>query len=216
MFFTPAIAARGAGADRWNADPVFGIADPGTPAFKIYPHNVGGQRQRVIDRDWRLAQRAGSLDCGRADTRSTYRAGADLARLPKFGALGHETFEFITHDSARAPHRRRSLRVAYGKIVEQGPVEQVFRAEKHAYTRAIGRRGAETRTRRPTRRNAGREVADNFKRGVADKRGLLRSHVGHNKGGGGGSASRVARARTLGVVGRIRFGKTTWVLTCCA
>ena len=116
---------------------------------------------------------------------------------------------FITHDLGIV---RRIADVVCvmneGKIVEQGPVEEVFTAPKHAYTRAL--LAAEPKPDpAPPRPNAPVVMsADNLKVWFPIKRGLLRSTVGHIKAVDGVSLA-VRKGETLGVVGESGSGKTT-------
>ena len=116
---------------------------------------------------------------------------------------------FITHDLGIV---RRIADVVCvmnnGKIVEQGPVEQVFTAPKHPYTRAL--LAAEPKPDpAPPRPNAPVVMsADDLKVWFPIKRGLLRSTVGHIKAVDGVSLA-VRKGETLGVVGESGSGKTT-------
>ena len=132
-----------------------------------------------------------------------------LALLADIRARLGMSLLFITHDLGIV---RRIADVVCvmngGKIVEQGPVEQVFTAPKHPYTETCWRR-----SRSPTRRRRGRKSpvvmsADNLKVWFPIRRGLLRSTVGHIKAVDGVSIA-VRKGETLGVVGESGSGKTT-------
>src|SRR6202008_4947551 len=132
-----------------------------------------------------------------------------LALLADIRARRGMTLLFITHDLGIV--RRIADRVCVmngGKIVEQGPVEQVFTAPKHPYTRAL--LAAEPKPDpAPPRPNAPVVMsANDLKVWFPIKRGLLRSTVGHIKGVAGVSVA-VRKGQTLGVVGESGSGKTT-------
>src|SRR6266508_2299776 len=95
-----------------------------------------------------------------------------------------------------------------GKIVEHGPVEQVFTAPKHPYTRAL--LAAEPKPDPAPPRPASPVVisADDLKVWFPVRRGLLRTTVGHIKAVDGVSL-KVRKGETLGVVGESGSGKTT-------
>jgi microcin C transport system ATP-binding protein len=116
---------------------------------------------------------------------------------------------FITHDLGIV---RRIADVVCvmngGKIVEQGPVEQVFTAPKHTYTRALLAAEPKPDPAPPRPESPVVMSADNLKVWFPIKRGFLRSTVGHIKAVDGVSL-KVRKGETLGVVGESGSGKTT-------
>jgi microcin C transport system ATP-binding protein len=116
---------------------------------------------------------------------------------------------FITHDLGIV---RRIADVVCvmngGKIVEQGPVEQVFTAPKHPYTRALLAAEPKPDPAPPRPNSPVVMSADDLKVWFPVKRGLLRSTVGHIKAVDGVSL-KVRKGETLGVVGESGSGKTT-------
>ena len=132
-----------------------------------------------------------------------------LALLADIRARLGMSLLFITHDLGIV--RRIADQVCVmkgGKIVEQGPVEQVFTAPKHPYTRSL--LAAEPKPDpAPPRPQAPVVIsADDLKVWFPIKRGLLRSVVGHIKAVDGVSLA-VRKGETLGVVGESGSGKTT-------
>jgi microcin C transport system ATP-binding protein len=116
---------------------------------------------------------------------------------------------FITHDLGIV--RRIADRVCVmnnGEIVEQGPVEQVFDAPKHPYTRDLLAAEPKPDPAPPRPEQPVVMSADNLKVWFPIKRGILRSTVGHIKAVDGISLA-VRKGETLGVVGESGSGKTT-------
>jgi microcin C transport system ATP-binding protein len=132
-----------------------------------------------------------------------------LALLAEIRARLGMSLLFITHDLGIV---RRIADVVCvmngGKIVEQGPVEQVFTAPKHPYTKAL--LAAEPKPDpAPPRPNSPVVIsAEDLKVWFPVKRGLLRHTVGHIKAVDGVSLA-VRKGETLGVVGESGSGKTT-------
>jgi microcin C transport system ATP-binding protein len=116
---------------------------------------------------------------------------------------------FITHDLNIV--RRIADRVCVmtdGKIVEQGPTEQVFSNPQHPYTRHL--LAAEPKGKPPKSDPTAKPVvsAENLKVWFPIQRGFLRRTVGHIKAVDGVDVV-VREGQTLGVVGESGSGKTT-------
>jgi len=186
-----------------------GIPDPET-RLNSYPHQLsGGQRQRVMIA-MALANEPDLLIADEPTTALDVTVQAQiLALLAQIRARLGMSLLFITHDLGIV---RRIADVVCvmnsGKIVEQGPVEQVFTAPKHHYTRAL--LAAEPKPDpAPPRPKAPVVIStSDLKVWFPIKRGLLRSTVGHIKAVDGVSLT-VRKGETLGVVGESGSGKTT-------
>src|ERR1700676_4907916 len=186
-----------------------GIPDPQT-RLKSYPHQLsGGQRQRVMIA-MALANEPDLLIADEPTTALDVTVQAQiLALLAEIRARLGMSLLFITHDLGIV---RRIADVGCvmngGKIVEQGPVEQVFTAPKHPYTRALLAAEPKPDPAPPRPDSPVVMSADELKVWFPVKRGLLRSTVGYIKAVDGVSLT-VRKGETLGVVGESGSGKTT-------
>jgi len=186
-----------------------GIPEPET-RLASYPHQLsGGQRQRVMIA-MALANEPDLLIADEPTTALDVTVQAQILELlADIRARLGMSLLFITHDLAIV---RRIADVVCvmnkGKIVEQGPVEQVFTAPQHPYTRAL--LAAEPRPDPAPPRPEAPQVmtADNLRVWFPIRRGLLRRTVGHIKAVDGVSVA-VRQGETLGVVGESGSGKTT-------
>jgi microcin C transport system ATP-binding protein len=186
-----------------------GIPDPET-RLNSYPHQLsGGQRQRVMIA-MALANEPDLLIADEPTTALDVTVQAQiLALLADIRKRLGMSLLFITHDLGIV---RRIADVVCvmngGKIVEQGPVEQVFTAPKHPYTRALLAAEPKPDPAPPRPESPVVMSADNLKVWFPIKRGLLRQTVGHIKAVDGVSL-KVRQGETLGVVGESGSGKTT-------
>ena len=159
-----------------------GIRDP-EMRLASYPHQLsGGQRQRVMIA-MALANEPDLLIADEPTTALDVTVQAQILKLlADIRARVGMSLLFITHDLGIV--RRIADRVCVmhsGKIVENGPVEQVFTAPQHAYTRQL--LAAEPKPDPAPPRPGSPEVisTDNLKVWFPIRRGLLRKTVGHIK-----------------------------------
>ncbi len=133
---THGLAKRGDGAyvDRYLA--MVGL-DPATK--RRYPHQFsGGQRQRVnIARA--LAVQPQFLVCDESVAALDVSIQAQVINL--FMDLREQlnlTYLFVSHDLGVVEHISDRVAIMYlGRIVEEAPVEEIFRRPNHPYTKAL-------------------------------------------------------------------------------
>ncbi|CAM5771535.1 ABC transporter ATP-binding protein [Bosea minatitlanensis] len=186
-----------------------GIRDAAS-RLDAYPHQLsGGQRQRVMIA-MALANEPDLLIADEPTTALDVTVQAQILKLLKElqTRLGMAML-FITHDLGIV--RRIADRVVVmlkGKVVEEGPVAEIFADPQHPYTKRL--LAAEPKGRpEPVPSDAATLLeAGPMKIWFPIKSGFLRRVTGHVKAVDGISV-RVREGETLGVVGESGSGKTT-------
>ncbi|MCL4162752.1 UNVERIFIED_CONTAM: hypothetical protein GTU68_019473, partial [Idotea baltica] len=175
-----------------------------------YPHQLsGGQRQRVMIA-MTLANEPDLLIADEPTTALDVTVQAQILELLKdLQEQQGMAMLFITHDLGIV--RKFADRVCVmteGKIVEQGPVADIFDRPQHAYTKHLL---AAEPTGEPPATDTDKPVvveADDLKVWFPVKRGFLRRTVDHIKAVDGIDVT-VREGQTLGIVGESGSGKTT-------
>jgi len=187
-----------------------GLGAQAKQRLDAYPHQLsGGQRQRVMIA-MALANEPDILIADEPTTAVDVTIQAQLLKLLKElqEKLGMAIL-FITHDLGVV--RRLAHRVAVmnkGRIVEAGPVAEVFGQPQHDYTRHL--LAAEPKGKAGPRDAAARTVlrGGDIRVWFPIKAGVFRRTIGHVKAVDGIDVNLKA-GHTLGVVGESGSGKTT-------
>ena len=186
-----------------------GIRDPET-RLGAYPHELsGGQRQRVMIA-MALANEPDLLIADEPTTALDVTVQAQILKLlAELKASRGMAMLFITHDLGIV--RKIADRVCvmtHGRIVEQGPVADVFERPQHEYTRKL--LAAEPKGRAGAPRADAQTIvaAQDLKVWFPIRKGFLKKVVGHVKAVDGITVA-VREGETVGVVGESGSGKTT-------
>jgi len=174
------------------------------------PHELsGGQRQRVMIA-MALANQPDLLIADEPTTALDVTIQAQiLALLKELQARFGMAMLFITHDLGIVKKiADRVCVMTGGEIVETGPVEQVFTAPAHPYTRKLLAAEPGGHPLTPAADAPDVIAADDIKVWFPRKRGLFGRVTGHAKAVDGVSL-RVRRGQTVGIVGESGSGKTT-------
>jgi microcin C transport system ATP-binding protein len=175
-----------------------------------FPHQLsGGQRQRVMIA-MALANEPDLLIADEPTTALDVTIQAQILKLLKtLQARYGMALLFITHDlGIVAKMADRVCVMTQGRIVEQGPVAEVFDNPQHSYTQHL--LSAEPKGRPVEADPAAAEILklDDVKVHFPVKRGVLRRTVGYIKAVDGVSLT-LREGHTIGLVGESGSGKTT-------
>ncbi|BBK34473.1 microcin C transport system ATP-binding protein [Stella humosa] len=175
-----------------------------------YPHQLsGGQRQRVMIA-MALATEPDLLIADEPTTAVDVTIQAQLLKLLKeLQARFGMAMLLITHDLGIVRNMAsRVLVMTEGRVVEKGPMADIFAAPQHPYTRRLLAAEPKGAPLDPPADAAEIMRGDDIKVWFPIRRGLMRSTVGHIKAVDGVSVL-VREGHTVGVVGESGSGKTT-------
>ena len=190
------------------------LARVGLPEEKFplsrFPHELsGGQRQRVCIA-MAIALSPELLIADEPTTALDVTTQAQILDLLK-GLVEEEGMSLllITHDLAVVAGMADHVAVMkQGEIVEQGRTEQLFRAMRHPYTRALFAASSHAPARRPTRTDAPLLTVRDAQRAYALPRTRLLGPAPRFRAVRGVSFT-LTRGESLGLVGESGCGKST-------
>jgi microcin C transport system ATP-binding protein len=178
--------------------------------LSAYPHQLsGGQRQRVMIA-MALANEPELLIADEPTTALDVTVQAQiLALLKRLQEKRGMAILFITHDLGIVRKLAHDVVVMMkGKVVEAGPVAEVFARPQHAYTQKLLASEPKGRPARPDATRKAIVETDKLKIWFPIKRGFLRKTVGYVKAVDEITVT-VREGETVGVVGESGSGKTT-------
>jgi microcin C transport system ATP-binding protein len=178
--------------------------------LSAYPHQLsGGQRQRVMIA-MALANEPELLIADEPTTALDVTVQAQILTLLKRLQDEHGmAILFITHDLGIVRKLAHNVVVMKkGKVVEAGPVSEVFVHPQHPYTQALLASEPKGRPARPDITRKPIVETDKLKIWFPIKKGFLRKTVGYVKAVDEISVT-VREGETVGVVGESGSGKTT-------
>ncbi len=187
-----------------------GLGAQAEKRLDAYPHQLsGGQRQRVMIA-MALANEPDLLIADEPTTAVDVTIQAQLLKLLRElqERLGMAML-FITHDLGIVRKVAHDVCVMQqGRIVEAGPVDQVFEAPRHAYTRHLLESEPKGNPVPPAADARTIVAARDVRVWFPIKAGVLRHTIGHVKAVDGVDIM-LREGHTLGVVGESGSGKTT-------
>jgi peptide/nickel transport system ATP-binding protein len=194
-----------------------GVPEPALRALQRPDQLSGGLRQRALIAS-ALALSPGLVIADEPTTALDATVQAQILELLKQITQQGSSLLIISHDLAAVAQLADHVLVLHnGKVVEQGPMQQVLRAPRHAYTQAL-LNAVPSEHPRGTRLSAGRQnehyppPLDARQQVVLRAQNLSKSYVGPDhqvRLVASGVSFDLHAGRTLGIVGESGSGKST-------